>query len=313
MNARSELHTTRSKKPDDKRGSLLKPIISSLIVLAAAIAIYLLGSISGERTLQFFYNHDVLLRITDRITPPNLVIHYKGQLITDKAIEVKLAQYSGGSMSYTSSPDSEINLNLTGDQIDFFGFYGKDNGIAAIYIDHVFQKKVDLYSPKTLSKQLIYQSNKLTAASHSLTIRATGETTSPLGRVVIGIDNFVIHHGEETKNLEDDNEFIQYYHGNHQYYIQFIARKLVHVMLYLLITFTLAILMLWNKISRKRLPFVLIGSLGIAVLDEYNQSFATDRFSSLFDIGVDMLGAVLAVLIIYIFFSVRKYRGRHNY
>jgi VanZ family protein len=92
---------------------------------------------------------------------------------------------------------------------------------------------------------------------------------------------------------------------------EFIVRKLAHIILYGALSFTMLmtawILIPWRKAVAVSNTLVL--SLIFAMFDELNQQFRDERTARLADVGIDMVGAVLGVIIFligYLLYTQRK-------
>lgn len=94
------------------------------------------------------------------------------------------------------------------------------------------------------------------------------------------------------------NDFLVYA-SNNPVIIEFLLRKTAHVFVFFVITVALFYL-LHNYIKSAYLTLFVafIGAGILSVLDEYRQTFVPDRYGSIVDIMINMVGVVIAVLFI---------------
>ena len=93
--------------------------------------------------------------------------------------------------------------------------------------------------------------------------------------------------------------------------VKMIIRKLAHFSEYFVFAVFVTLFMYTFKLNKLALSGI---SLAIAALyattDEFHQSFVDSRFASPIDIGIDSSGALVAILILFLIFSLaeRKYK-----
>ncbi len=81
--------------------------------------------------------------------------------------------------------------------------------------------------------------------------------------------------------------------------IEFLLRKLAHVVAFFGITIALFFLLhQYIRNSYVAVAVAFFGSGFISVLDEYRQTFVPERYGSIFDVIINMVGVALAVLLI---------------
>ena len=93
-------------------------------------------------------------------------------------------------------------------------------------------------------------------------------------------------------------DFLMYVRDN-PVIIEFFLRKLAHIFVFFVITLALFFLLsqyLYN--TSLAVLFSFIGGFLLALLDEFRQSFVPDRVASAVDVFVDMIGVMLAILLI---------------
>lgn len=90
-----------------------------------------------------------------------------------------------------------------------------------------------------------------------------------------------------------------YYASNNPLIIEFLLRKLAHVFVFFVLTVVLFFAV--HQYTKKSVTATGI-AFGFASLlaaaDEYRQSFVEGRVSSLIDVGIDMIGILMATLLI---------------
>ncbi|MBY0121292.1 VanZ family protein [Bacillus sp. S/N-304-OC-R1] len=75
--------------------------------------------------------------------------------------------------------------------------------------------------------------------------------------------------------------------------INVILRKLVH-----LSAFGLLAVCFYNGLERRRVLFAWMYTTAYAATDEFHQTFIPDRTGSIVDVGIDSIGALIALIII---------------
>ena len=94
------------------------------------------------------------------------------------------------------------------------------------------------------------------------------------------------------------NDFLVYARNN-PVIIEFLLRKTAHIFVFFIITIALFYLLHHYIKSAYLTVFVaIIGAGLLSVLDEYRQTFVPDRYGSIVDIMINMVGVVIAVLFI---------------
>ena len=94
------------------------------------------------------------------------------------------------------------------------------------------------------------------------------------------------------------NDFFVYARNN-PVIIEFLLRKTAHIFVFFIIT--VALFYLLHQYIRNAYLTLFIAFIGgglVSVLDEYRQTFVPDRYGSLFDITINMVGVVMAVLFV---------------
>lgn len=94
------------------------------------------------------------------------------------------------------------------------------------------------------------------------------------------------------------NDFLVYAR-NSPVIIEFLLRKIAHIFVFFVIT--VALFYLLHQYIRNAYLTLFIAFVGgglVSVLDEYRQTFVADRYGSLFDITINMIGVGLAVLLV---------------
>jgi hypothetical protein len=95
-----------------------------------------------------------------------------------------------GGARVTATPDEKVTLTFRGTSISWSGYRGPDAGIAKVYLDEVFVKEVDTYSPTRRVQDIVFTASGLADASHTLTIEATGRNNVASTGALIVVDAF---------------------------------------------------------------------------------------------------------------------------
>ncbi|GIN70687.1 hypothetical protein J14TS2_11620 [Bacillus sp. J14TS2] len=88
--------------------------------------------------------------------------------------------------------------------------------------------------------------------------------------------------------------------------VNFLFRKLVH-----LTAFGFLAILFYNSFEKNRFLWAWIVTTGYAATDEIHQAFIPERTGSLWDVGLDSLGALLALLTLKVLkkYVVRRKKG----
>ena len=116
----------------------------------------------------------------------------------------------------------------------------------------------------------------------------------------------------ELKHIDTvTRDFLAYAQEN-PIIIEFLLRKLAHIVVFFVITIALFFLLhQYIKSSALAVGLSFLGATGLAVLDEYRQSFVDGRVGSLIDVFIDLIGITLATgLIIFALFITQAGRDR---
>lgn len=107
------------------------------------------------------------------------------------------------------------------------------------------------------------------------------------------------------------NDFYAYAKAN-PIIIEFILRKIAHIFVFFCLTLSLFLLI--NQYTKKTMSAAFFAPLttGIfAALDEFHQSFVEGRVSSIIDVGIDLVGIIMASLVIlFSIFITKKWSGK---
>lgn len=235
---------------------------------------------------------------------PHLKVNYNGRSIQNTEQYWEDRQHDGGRAAYTASPDAQIKVDFTGDRVVWIGTKNKYNGIAEVFIDGENFGIVDTYSSEPLFHQVIFDSGQLQHGEHVLLIQATGEIHRHALSSNLIIDAIQVWDKESFKIYQEDSEYITYKHANRYSYIHFWNRKFAHVVQYLVFTLFLQLIFrAWKWSMQWLVPII---AAAVAFMDEFQQSYIDGRTGSLFDVGMDMIGVFLALILISIMKIVRK-------
>jgi beta-N-acetylhexosaminidase len=94
---------------------------------------------------------------------------------------------SGGSLAYSTASGASATFKFTGYAVSWVAYRGPNRGSAAIYVDGVYTKSVNLYSATYYARQIVYAINWAGNGAHTMTIVNLGTSGHPR----IDIDAFV--------------------------------------------------------------------------------------------------------------------------
>ena len=106
-----------------------------------------------------------------------------GGVFTDPEPPVGGARVSG-------APGAKATLTFWGTAISWSGARMRNTGIAKVYVDDLFVKEIDTYSPTNKIQDIVFTATGLADASHTLTIEATGRKNDFSTDAQIVVDAF---------------------------------------------------------------------------------------------------------------------------
>ena len=99
---------------------------------------------------------------------------------------------SGSTISVTGNAFAKAKFSFYGDSVSWIGARSSFAGWACIYIDGIFQKYIDLYSPTMEYQEVLFTASGLDYGSHVITIQATGTKNSASTGTNVFVDAFEI-------------------------------------------------------------------------------------------------------------------------
>lgn len=93
-----------------------------------------------------------------------------------------------GTNSYDTHPGDYVTLKFTGTQISYHAVTDNKHGIAAVSIDGGPEILIDLYSPDRHGDVAVWTSPVLSAGTHTLKVRVTGDKNPASGNTYVTID-----------------------------------------------------------------------------------------------------------------------------
>ena len=84
-----------------------------------------------------------------------------------------------GTTTWDGTVGDSATLTFAGTQVNLYGVTDHNEGIASVSVDNGSPRNIDFYTPVREGDQLVYQSSKLTAGTHTLKLTVTG-TKNPL-------------------------------------------------------------------------------------------------------------------------------------
>ena len=121
------------------------------------------------------------------------LVHYKGLWA-----DTYSACFVGGSLRRTRAHGATVSLTFTGTGIEWFGSMSPRHGVADMYIDGRFVRRVDSYAPRNHCQQRLGWNYSLPYGKHTVWIVHSGHTrgTHRGGRLkFIDVDAFVVTTG----------------------------------------------------------------------------------------------------------------------
>jgi hypothetical protein len=99
----------------------------------------------------------------------------------------------GGSVQYTSTAGRKVTFSIPAgsNNVAWVAPKASNRGKADVYLDGVFQQRVDLYSASTLARQLVFSKSVSPATSHKLEVRVLGTKQSASTGKRVDIDAFL--------------------------------------------------------------------------------------------------------------------------
>lgn len=135
------------------------------------------------------------------------LVHYKGLWA-----DTYSACFVGGSLRRTRAHGAAVSLTFTGTGIEWFGSMSPRHGVADMYIDGRFVRRIDAYAPRNHCQQRLGWNYSLPYGKHTLWIVHPGQTreTHRGGRLkFIDVDAFVVTTGvppAPARTLENQHQ-----------------------------------------------------------------------------------------------------------
>lgn len=102
------------------------------------------------------------------------------------------AAYVGGTQVVSRNFDGNVQIAIDGSRIDWFTTLAPTCGMARIYLDGLYQKTVDLYSPTYQFQQFVYSTGELPSGRHILRIEWAGTHNANSTDYYLCLDGFDI-------------------------------------------------------------------------------------------------------------------------
>lgn len=102
-----------------------------------------------------------------------------------------------GTEHHSNVKNAEVTYTFDGTQAKFFGSKNSSSGIADIYVDGKFAKKVDCYSATEQNNALLYETDLLPAGKHTLTVKVNGGKNKKSKDTMVYVDAFMSSDSEE--------------------------------------------------------------------------------------------------------------------
>jgi stage II sporulation protein D len=112
-------------------------------------------------------------------------VKYTGSWTTSK-----LAGLSGGSHAFSHQTAATVTFKFTGTRARWIGKRASNYGKAFVSVDGGAWTSVDLYSPKTLNQQRLFESVLVSQGTHTLTVRVAGTKNAKSSYHYVDADAF---------------------------------------------------------------------------------------------------------------------------
>jgi subtilisin family serine protease len=96
--------------------------------------------------------------------------------------------FSGGSVKYSNIKNAQAIFSFSGSGIMWIASKAKMLGKADVYIDGIHKTTIDLYSPATINKEVVYSNLALGNGNHTLVIVVKGEKNFSATNTFVDID-----------------------------------------------------------------------------------------------------------------------------
>jgi hypothetical protein len=87
---------------------------------------------------------------------------------------------------------ASVEVRFTGTGIRWLGYRDEYSGIARVYVDGVFKRKVDTYASPAEARQRLYAIEGLSRGRHTLEIRVTGTRSRRSQGSWVWVDAFAL-------------------------------------------------------------------------------------------------------------------------
>jgi hypothetical protein len=122
--------------------------------------------------------------------------------------------WSGGSALQSATAGASVSFTFTGTSVRWLGSRGRNMGIAAVSLDGVLVKEVDLFHRPTDSAHMpIVTLHDLSDGRHTLTITVTGRHNTQSASPNIVVDAFEVQPTTTVSRWQDSNPGINYAGG----------------------------------------------------------------------------------------------------
>lgn len=96
-----------------------------------------------------------------------------------------------GTEHHSNVKGAEVTYSFDGSEAKFFGSKNNSSGMADIYVDGIFVKKVDCYSGAEQNNAMLYETALLPAGKHTLTIKVDGGKNKSSKDSLVYVDAFM--------------------------------------------------------------------------------------------------------------------------
>src|SRR5262249_2536084 len=110
----------------------------------------------------------VTVPVTIRVEQTDPSIAYAGSWFANS-----MAIHSGGSAILAMDKDTQATFTFTGTAATWIGYQDQWSGIANVYVDGVFAKRVDTYSATSKPQQKLFIISGLTQGQHTIKVVVT--------------------------------------------------------------------------------------------------------------------------------------------
>ncbi|HSH22060.1 MAG TPA: HYR domain-containing protein, partial [Candidatus Caenarcaniphilales bacterium] len=101
------------------------------------------------------------------------------------------SNFFGGTVRHSTTAASSQSITRTGTDFAIVSTLGSNRGRADVYVDGVYKETIDLYSPTTTFRQVVYAISFPTAGTHTVELRVLGTKNAASSGTRVDFDAFL--------------------------------------------------------------------------------------------------------------------------